>query len=46
MVSYDKLLAGVSWIEDYGDPDQPGDWAFLKDLSPYRNVGPGCPPTR
>jgi prolyl oligopeptidase len=38
MRRYTKLLAGASWIAEYGDPDLPGDWAFLKELSPYRNV--------
>jgi len=42
MQRYSKLLAGASWMEEYGDPDQPGDWAFLQHLSPYRNVLPGA----
>jgi prolyl oligopeptidase len=41
MERYSRLLAGASWIEEYGDPDLPADWAFLKDLSPYHNVEPG-----
>ena len=41
MRRYSRLLAGASWMEEYGDPDRPGDWAYLKDLSPYRNVAAG-----
>ena len=33
MRRYSKLLAGASWIAEYGDPDKPEDWAFL---GPYR----------
>jgi prolyl oligopeptidase len=38
MRRYSKLLAGASWMAEYGDPDQPEDWAFLKVYSPYHNV--------
>ena len=38
MARYSKLLAGASWMEEYGDPDRPGDWAYLKVFSPYHNV--------
>ena len=41
MRRYTRLLAGASWMEEYGDPDEPGDWAYLKEISPYRNVRPG-----
>jgi prolyl oligopeptidase len=27
-------------MAEYGDPDAPGDWAFLQKYSPYRNVSP------
>ena len=30
MRRYSKLLAGASWIAEYGDPDVADDWAFLK----------------
>ncbi|TIL25117.1 MAG: S9 family peptidase, partial [Mesorhizobium sp.] len=30
MRRYTKLLAGASWIDEYGDPDKAHDWAFLK----------------
>jgi prolyl oligopeptidase len=38
MKRYHKLLAGASWMAEYGDPDVPGDWAFLSKYSPYQNV--------
>jgi prolyl oligopeptidase len=38
MYRYDKLLAGASWVAEYGDPDVAGDWAFLQRYSPYQNV--------
>lgn len=41
MQRYSKLLAGASWISEYGDPDKPEDWAFMKLYSPYQNVRPG-----
>jgi prolyl oligopeptidase len=41
MRRYSKLLAGASWIDEYGDPDQPEDWAYLQKYSPYQNIRPG-----
>ena len=38
MYRYDKLLAGASWVAEYGDPDVPSDWEFLRRYSPYQNV--------
>ena len=38
MQRYSKLLAGASWMGEYGDPDKPEDWAFLQKYSPYQNV--------
>ena len=35
MKRFDKLLAGASWVEEYGDPDKPEDWAWLQNYSPY-----------
>jgi prolyl oligopeptidase len=40
MKRYHKLLAGASWMGEYGDPDDPADWAFLKTYSPYHNIKP------
>ena len=41
MQRYSKLLAGASWIGEYGDPDKPEEWAFLQQYSPYHNVVKG-----
>jgi len=41
MARYHKLLAGASWMEEYGDPDRAEDWAFLKAYSPYHNLAAG-----
>jgi prolyl oligopeptidase len=41
MKRYSKLLAGASWVDEYGDPDKPEDWAFLSRYSPYQNLKPG-----
>ncbi|MET1113167.1 MAG: prolyl oligopeptidase family serine peptidase [Allosphingosinicella sp.] len=41
MKRYSHLLAGASWIDEYGDPDKPADWAFLSRYSPYQNVKRG-----
>jgi prolyl oligopeptidase len=38
MKRYSHLLAGASWMEEYGDPDKPEEWAFIKTFSPYQNV--------
>lgn len=38
MKRYHKLLAGASWMGEYGNPDDPGDWAFISKYSPYQNV--------
>lgn len=37
MQRYSKLLAGASWMGEYGDPDT-SDWDFIKKYSPYQNV--------
>jgi prolyl oligopeptidase len=38
MKRYHKLLAGASWMAEYGDPDNPKDWAFIRTFSPYQNL--------
>jgi prolyl oligopeptidase len=38
MRRYNKLLAGASWMGEYGDPDEPSDWAFIREYSPYHNL--------
>ncbi len=40
MKRYSKLLAGASWMAEYGDPDRAGDWAWLRLYSPYHNIRP------
>ena len=41
MRRYHRLLAGASWMAEYGDPDKPADWAFISRYSPYQNVKAG-----
>jgi len=41
MRRYSKLLAGASWIAEYGDPDKPEEWAFLQTFSAYHQAEPG-----
>src|SRR5712672_3617006 len=41
MLRYHKLLAGASWIAEYGDPDILDEAVFLKSISPYHNLKPG-----
>ncbi|MEY9365085.1 prolyl oligopeptidase [Bradyrhizobium yuanmingense] len=41
MRRYTKLLAGASWIAEYGDPDKPEEWEWLKTYSAYHNVKDG-----
>jgi prolyl oligopeptidase len=40
MKRYVHLSAGTSWIAEYGNPDDPKQWAFIKTFSPYQNVKP------
>lgn len=39
MKRFHLLLAGASWVAEYGDPDNPGDWEFISEYSPYQNIG-------
>ena len=41
MRRYHLLLAGASWMAEYGDPDKPEDWAHISAYSPYHNVNAG-----
>ena len=41
MKRYNKLLAGASWMAEYGNPDIPEEWAFIRNYSPYQNLKPG-----
>jgi len=38
MKRYHKLLAGASWMAEYGDPDIPEQWEYIKTYSPYHNL--------
>lgn len=38
MKRYSHLLAGASWMGEYGNPDVPEEWAFIQTFSPYHNV--------
>ena len=38
MRRFNKLLAGASWMDEYGDPDKPDNWAYISKYSPYQNV--------
>jgi prolyl oligopeptidase len=41
MKRYSKLLAGASWMAEYGDPDKPEEWAYISKYSPYQNLKAG-----
>ncbi|HJV96320.1 MAG TPA: prolyl oligopeptidase family serine peptidase [Albitalea sp.] len=41
MRRFNVLLAGASWMAEYGNPDVPDEWAFISQYSPYQNVKPG-----
>ncbi|MFO1336938.1 MAG: prolyl oligopeptidase family serine peptidase [Burkholderiaceae bacterium] len=41
MRRYHTLLAGASWMAEYGNPDLPEEWAWISKYSPYQNVKPG-----
>ena len=41
MRRYTRLLAGASWIAEYGDPDRPEEWAWLQTYSAYHAAVPG-----
>ncbi|MEF9996181.1 MAG: prolyl oligopeptidase family serine peptidase [Burkholderiaceae bacterium] len=41
MLRYHKLLAGASWMAEYGDPDLPAERAWIAKYSPYQNVSAG-----
>lgn len=38
MRRYTKLAAGASWAAEYGDPDDPADWDFIRTFSPYHLI--------
>ncbi|MCT1803082.1 prolyl oligopeptidase family serine peptidase [Kocuria carniphila] len=40
MRRYTKLSAGASWIAEYGDPEQPEQWEYIRTFSPYHLLSP------
>jgi prolyl oligopeptidase len=40
MRRFHRLLAGASWMGEYGNPDDPEQWAWISTYSPYQNVPP------
>jgi prolyl oligopeptidase len=40
MLRYHKLLAGASWMGEYGNPDVPEERKYLLAYSPYQNLKP------
>lgn len=38
MKRYTSLPPGASWIAEYGDPDDPDMWEYIKTYSPYQNL--------
>lgn len=40
MLRFHKLLAGASWMGEYGNPDIPAEHKFIAEYSPYQNVSP------
>jgi prolyl oligopeptidase len=41
MMRYHKLLAGASWVAEYGNPDIPEQRAWIAEYSPYQAIKPG-----
>jgi prolyl oligopeptidase len=41
MKRFHLLLAGASWMAEYGNPDVAEDWAFISKYSPYQNLSAG-----
>jgi prolyl oligopeptidase len=42
MRRYNQLLAGASWMAEYGNPDIPEEWEYISRYSPYHNVRAGA----
>jgi prolyl oligopeptidase len=38
MKRFHKLLAGASWMDEYGDPGKPEEWTYISQYSPYQKV--------
>jgi prolyl oligopeptidase len=46
MQRYHTLLAGASWMAEFGNPDDPDDWAYISRYSPYQRLEAGKPYTK
>ena len=42
MRRFHLLLAGASLVAEYGDPENPDEWAFISEYSPYQNISTEC----
>jgi len=40
MMRFHTLLAGASWVGEYGNPEDESEGAFLRSISPYHNLIP------
>lgn len=38
MKRFNQLLAGASWMGEYGNPDNADEWEYIKTYSPYHNL--------
>ncbi len=38
MRRFNQLLAGASWMGEYGNPDVPAEWDYISKYSPYQNI--------
>ena len=38
MRRFNKLGAGAGWLAEYGNPDEPEEWSYLRRYSPYHNL--------
>lgn len=43
MKRYNKLLAGASWMGEYGNPDIEEEWSYISQYSPYQKIAADQP---
>jgi prolyl oligopeptidase len=41
MLRYQRFLMGRTWTTEYGNAENPADFAYIRAYSPYQNVKPG-----